>query len=144
MQFKDEYYQKVDGGRQAALDFREAVREYIGKKLPHLSSLPIIVKAYANGDGLSRLLVKANIINQPLSLIDFVKGFSQAYETCDFVLVGTGKDRADVKIKGKCISLCSSVRHTKSKKGFLNSLLGILRVVMSYSEHVMTMDTFEC
>lgn len=100
MQFKDEYYQTIDGGRQAALNFRESVRGYLKKEQPHLSSLPIVVKAFANGDGLSKLLAKDNIIKPPLSLIDFAKGFSQAYDTCDFVLVGSGKDRADVKIKG--------------------------------------------
>ncbi|KAH8689595.1 hypothetical protein BGW36DRAFT_365364 [Talaromyces proteolyticus] len=98
--FKDKYYQTVDGGRKAALDFRELIREYLKKEQPDMSNLPVMVKAFANGDGLSKLLVKGNIIKSPSSLTDFAKGFSQAYDTCDFVLVGSGKDRADVKIKG--------------------------------------------
>jgi hypothetical protein len=107
LRFKDDYYLNVDGGRKAALDLRASVQDYLKKQQPQLSSLPIVVKAFANEDGLSHLLVKAKIIKSPGLLGDFAKGFSQAYNTSDFVLVGSGKDRADEKIKGKCFSLNS-------------------------------------
>jgi hypothetical protein len=73
--------------------------------MPELPGLPIIVKAFANADGLSQVLVKHKITKSPDMLWDFVKGFSQACETFDFVLVGSGKDRADEKIKREPSSL---------------------------------------
>ncbi|RDW68759.1 uncharacterized protein DSM5745_08519 [Aspergillus mulundensis] len=99
--FKDKYYADVDGGRRAALDLRTAVQEYLKKEQPELAGLPIVVKAFANYDGLSQLLVKMKLLKNLLWLNGFAKGFSQAFDTCDFVLVGAGKDRADEKIKGK-------------------------------------------
>jgi hypothetical protein len=101
MQFRNKYYSSADGGRNAALDLRVSIKAYLEQTMPGLSGLPIIVKAFANADGLSQVLVKSGIIKSPDMLWDFVKWFSQACETFDFVLVGSGKDRADEKIKGK-------------------------------------------
>ncbi|KAH6891427.1 hypothetical protein B0T10DRAFT_528593 [Thelonectria olida] len=98
MKFKDEYYKAPDGGRKAALEIRTQVKDYLDKEKPDLACLPIIVKAFANEDGLSQLLVKAGIIRTSQGLLGFTKDFSQACETADFVLVGSGKDRADKKI----------------------------------------------
>jgi hypothetical protein len=101
-QFKDEYYSDVEGGRKAALDLRDSVQKYLKQLRPtgELSRLPIIIKAFANSEGLSQLLMRTKIIEPPFSLGDFAKGFSQAFDTSDFILVGSGKDRADGKIKG--------------------------------------------
>ncbi|CAM1502320.1 Fc.00g043040.m01.CDS01 [Cosmosporella sp. VM-42] len=96
--FKDEYYAAADGGRKAVLDIRKKVRDHLNKKHPEMASLPIVIKAYANEDGLSQLLMNAGIIRSPQSLLSFTKDFSQACKTADFVLVGSGKDRADKKI----------------------------------------------
>lgn len=62
--------------------------------------MPIVVKAFANADGLSQLLVRLKLLSSLSHLNLFARGFSQAFDTCDFVLVGAGKDRADEKIKG--------------------------------------------
>lgn len=101
MQFKNEYYSSAGGGRSAALHLRDSIQDYIKTNKPELSGMPVVVKAFANADGLSQVLMKAGIIKSPDMLWDFVKWFSQAYETFDFVLVGSGKDRADEKIKGE-------------------------------------------
>jgi hypothetical protein len=60
--------------------------------------MPIMIKAFANADGLAQVLAK--LTKSPKSLASFVKGFSQARDASDFVLVGSGKDRADEKVKG--------------------------------------------
>jgi hypothetical protein len=99
-QFKGDYYKDIDGGRNAALDLEAAVREYLKSSHPDLSSMPIMIKAFANADGLAPLLVRAKLLKSPESLTSFAKGFSQARDASDFVLVGSGKDRADEKIKG--------------------------------------------
>ncbi|KAL4883362.1 hypothetical protein BJY04DRAFT_184509 [Aspergillus karnatakaensis] len=98
--FKEAYYKDKDGGRNAALDLEAAVREHLKSSHPELSSIPIMIKAFANADGLAHLLVKAKLTKSSGSLIGFATGFSQAFDASDFVLVGSGKDRADEKIKG--------------------------------------------
>ncbi|KAK3940250.1 hypothetical protein QBC46DRAFT_385688 [Diplogelasinospora grovesii] len=98
--FKHEYYSSPDGGRKAALDLRTSIQDYLRKTMPDLVNLPIVVKAFANADGLSYVLIKSKIITSANMLWDFAKGFSQTCELFDFVLVGSGKDRADKKIKG--------------------------------------------
>ncbi|RAH80827.1 hypothetical protein BO86DRAFT_340745 [Aspergillus japonicus CBS 114.51] len=98
--FKDKYYTDSNGGRQAALDLEEVVREYLKKCYPNFEKLPIMIKAFANLDGLSQFLSKAKLIKSPMALTTFAKGFSQASHISDFVLVGSGKDRADEKIRG--------------------------------------------
>ncbi|KAJ4232321.1 hypothetical protein FSOLCH5_009784 [Fusarium solani] len=98
--FKDEYYSASDGGRKASLDLRDRVRDFLQSERPELANLPIVVKAYANELGLSQFLVASSIIKTPHDLLDFAKDFTQASETTDFVLVGSGKDRADKKIQG--------------------------------------------
>ncbi|KAL2682340.1 hypothetical protein Neosp_006790 [[Neocosmospora] mangrovei] len=98
--FRDEYYSASDGGRKASLNLRDRVRDFLQSERPELANLPIVMKAYANELGLSQFLVSSNIINTPHDLLDFAKDFTQASETTDFVLVGSGKDRADKKIQG--------------------------------------------
>lgn len=100
LQFKEEYYKDIDGGRNAALGLEAAVREHLKSSHPELSSMPIMIKAFANADGLAQLLFKAKLMKSPGSLTNFAKEFSQASWVSDFVLVGSGKDRADEKIKG--------------------------------------------
>lgn len=100
-QFKEDYYKDMDGGRKAAVDLEAAVREHLKSSRPELSSMPIMIKAFANADGLAQILVKAKLTKSAGFLASFAKEFSQARDTSDFVLVGSGKDRADEKIKGK-------------------------------------------
>lgn len=97
-QFRGDYYRDIDGGRNAALDLETAVKEHLKSSHPELSSMPIMIKAFANADGLAQVLAK--LTKSPKSLDSFVKGFSQARDASDFVLVGSGKDRADEKVKG--------------------------------------------
>lgn len=109
-QFSDKYYANnlEEGGKQAAMDLKAKVQEYLQSVEPDLGHLPVIIKAFANGDGLARLLVRAGIIKNDTGLSLFTSGFSQADDLFDFVLVGKGKDRADQKITGEIILPSSS------------------------------------
>jgi hypothetical protein len=98
--FKDEYYTATDGGRKASLDLRDGVRSFLQANRPELSDHPMLIKAYANEAGLSQFLVSSGIITAPRDLVEFAKDFTQASEYTDFLLVGSGKDRADKKIQG--------------------------------------------
>lgn len=107
LQFDDRYYHDdaADGGERAAVDLRAAVRQHLQTLGGGLAGLPIMVKAFASGDGLAYLLSKAGIVSQAQSqdvVSRFTRGFSQADDMFDFVLVGKGKDRADHKLMGKC------------------------------------------
>ncbi|KAH7082404.1 hypothetical protein FB567DRAFT_531213 [Paraphoma chrysanthemicola] len=98
--FQDEFYQGHDGGRKAAWNLQTCVKDYFEKSEPDLASMPVVVKAFANGDGLSKFLANSVVTKHSTSLWDFAKGFSQSHALSDFVLVGNGRDRADKKIKG--------------------------------------------
>jgi hypothetical protein len=76
------------------------VRSYLEAAKPELGRLPIVIKAYCNGDGLLGFLSDVGVAQSSSALWDFAKGFSQAHTASDFVFVGYGKDRADKKIKG--------------------------------------------
>lgn len=58
------------------------------------------------------------MIKAPRDLVEFTKDFTQAFENTDFVLVGSGKDRADKKIQGKrhnsCHFFATSLAHTEA------------------------------
>lgn len=98
--FKPEYYTSVDGGRKAALELRNSIHDHLQRTAPESANLPIVIKAFANSDGLSQFLVKSKTIKSQNVLWDFAKGFSQSSQLSDFILVGAGKDRADKKIEG--------------------------------------------
>jgi hypothetical protein len=99
--FQNEFYQGPDGGRKAAWKLQTCVKDYLEKSEPGLACLPIVIKAFANGEGLSKFLANAVGTKHSSSLADFTMGFSQSQALSDFVLVGNGKDRADKKIKGE-------------------------------------------
>lgn len=101
-QFRDEYYRSDHGGRKAALDIRARVKEYLGKAKPELADLPVVIKAFANADGLSQMLVRKGIVRDTSVLWDFARDFSQGCETAEFVLLGSGKGRVDKKIASEC------------------------------------------
>lgn len=91
----------MEGGRKAAMDLRSAVQGYLREHKPALADMPIMIRAFANVDGLSQVLARSKVIKSPDALWGFVKGFSQSAGLVDFGLLGSGKDRADEKIKGK-------------------------------------------
>ncbi|PSN73276.1 hypothetical protein BS50DRAFT_568853 [Corynespora cassiicola Philippines] len=98
--FQDNYYRDTRAGRSAAEDLEKHAREYLEKSRPALAKLPIMVKAFANANGLSKHLVSSDVICSGGQLLDFAKEFSHAQAVSDFVLVGGEKELVDEKIKG--------------------------------------------
>ncbi|KAL2134833.1 hypothetical protein VTI74DRAFT_10729 [Chaetomium olivicolor] len=106
--FDDKYYANdmADGGERAAVDLHAAVQGYLKSTDPRLAALPVVTKAFASGEGLATLLVKAGMSttgDAPRAVSRFTRGFSQAGDTGEFVLLGKGKDRADHKLMGECL-----------------------------------------
>ncbi|KAF2994272.1 hypothetical protein E8E13_002559 [Curvularia kusanoi] len=98
--FKDSYFLNPDGGRRAVDDLHAQVRSSITRVKPDLARLPIVVRAYANIDGMPGYLSRLGLAQSSASLWNFAKTFSQAHAGSDFVFVGSGKDMADKKIEG--------------------------------------------
>lgn len=103
--FQDSYYLDPNGGQKAAQDLQTQVKEYLSKSRPDLARLPITIRAFANIDGMSGHFSRLGLVQSPVGLWSFAKSFSQACAGSDIVFVGSGKDRADKKIKGKSLSV---------------------------------------
>jgi len=73
------------------------------------NDLRIVVKVYANVDGLAQALLKGGTVDSVAHVRSFVTGFTNRLPLCDFIDVGHGKERADNKIKGR-----SSIKHYKN------------------------------
>lgn len=105
-----------------------------------------MIKAFASADGLSQLLVRHKVISSPIALWEFAKGFSQSSQLFDFVLVGTGKDRADKKIEGTMIrhmqfSTPEYLQADHNQECLSTSSL-ILHVIIFFSVPATTMAMF--
>lgn len=63
----------------------------------------IVVRAYANTKGLGRALRRDSKMRGNSDLASFARGFTQRQGLFDFVDVGSGKEEADEKIRGKSL-----------------------------------------
>ena len=99
--FIDEYLRKgVKGGQSAAQQLQRSVRDkLIGMGRVEATDV-VVVRAFANVEGLSRTLREAGHAEAAENLLPFIQGFNQM-KFCDFVAVGHGKDKADEKIRGE-------------------------------------------
>lgn len=77
------------------------MRDYLENAEPTLARLPVVIRAFANVDRMSKFLLQTGVIESSSSLSEFAKQFCQASATSDLILIGHGEDRADKKIKGE-------------------------------------------
>jgi hypothetical protein len=63
--------------------------------------LDILVRAFANLEGLAIALVRDDRLKDVSQLRAFATGFSSRRAFFDFIDVGVGKERADHKIRGR-------------------------------------------
>ncbi|KAL8391817.1 hypothetical protein RB595_002138 [Gaeumannomyces hyphopodioides] len=101
MPFKDDLVKDgAQGGRQAAHNLKQAVREQLDATPDaKLSHLQVLVRVYANLRGLDRVYHDVGVLPPHSSLDDFVRGFNMADASFDFVDAGNGKECSDEKIK---------------------------------------------
>lgn len=105
MIFEDSFLQQGEqGGKDAANQLWLSIRDYVSTQFPNLQSPKILTRLYANFKGLADVCVRAGIIERASVLEDFARGFNGSRLLFDFVDVGSGKDRADDKIAGRCYS----------------------------------------
>lgn len=65
------------------------------------ADVKVVVRIYANLQGLATVCHRAGIVDHPGKIEEFARGFTRGKTLCDFTDVGPGKDRADGKIAGK-------------------------------------------
>lgn len=92
----------MSGGEHTAQKLREATLDYV-KTLDETSKydVEIVVRIYANIEGLNKTYRDTKILSSPSQFDMFVRGFNKSHPLCDFVDAGNDKEAADSKIKGK-------------------------------------------
>lgn len=83
--FRDEFIRSgLDGGRRAAVMFRDELTEWVPKNVEHApSDFKIVVKVYADLKSLAGWFFKAGVIETPSILGDFARGFNTLFEFVD-------------------------------------------------------------
>ena len=90
------------GGRNAAAKLYNAVMECALSNVEECpADIKVVARVYANVKGLGEVCARAGIVDHPIRVEDFVRGFTCGRTLFDFTDVGTGKDRADSKIEGE-------------------------------------------
>ena len=102
MIFEDRLIQRGEiGGREAAGVLWAAVRDYVQRIMPDLTTdYKIVTRVYANLKGLGDVCNRAGLLEGPTMMDDFARGFTGSKQLFDFTDVGSGKDRADDKVSG--------------------------------------------
>ena len=81
---------------------KQAVESFIKSDARSIAkNSKIIVKAYANCYGLESYLNFGNEKSELVDLQEFVRGFNQGECLFEFIDVGDGKERTDIKLKGR-------------------------------------------
>lgn len=99
------------GGRQAADLLKKSVDQWARANLVQCpSDFRIVARVFANAKGLAETCRRAGIVSSPEIVEDFLRGFTTSHDHFNFVDVGPGKDRADVKMNGKQLTKILSLR----------------------------------
>jgi len=72
----------------------------LGFEANNANNVQVMVKAYANMNGLAQACVRDGKVQGVADMSQFWIGFSRRYPLMDFVDVGSGKEEADNKIRG--------------------------------------------
>jgi hypothetical protein len=107
VQFHEKYLrQGINGGLEAADAFMKTTQEYLktlGSSIRDAENVQVVVKAYANLEGQSRVCFKnKKLVSCFDDMSQFWIGFTRKFSTFDFVDVGPGKEEADHRLCRKC------------------------------------------
>lgn len=100
-QFLDDYVKDgASGGERAARDLRQAILDHLKDKTYFQHDYKILIRVYANLQGLSKTYSDARIIPNSKVFLDFVQTFNKTHDLVEIVDAGNDKEAADSKIKG--------------------------------------------
>lgn len=102
VQFQDKYItRKAQGGESLADELLIRVREYLRPQFEDADSLDIIVRVYANLEGMANYLVRLDKVRNLGSLRAMATGFCGRIASFDWIDVGVGKEgNSGRKIRG--------------------------------------------
>ena len=89
------------GGKDAADALLAELQQYVRESTGETNRVDILVRAFANVGGLGAALVRDGRLTHVDQLRAFATGFSSRQAFFDFVDVGAGKERADLKVRGE-------------------------------------------
>lgn len=89
------------GGQKAAAVLSEGIKEHL-RILGEICQVQISVYIFFNKQGLSKTLGHCSYHGARIRFDSFVAGFNQATERFMMVDVGSDKEAADSKMRGKC------------------------------------------
>ncbi|EKG09369.1 Zinc finger CCCH-type protein [Macrophomina phaseolina MS6] len=89
----------VEGGSDAAHKLQSEMNHILDVYEGAAGNWSVMVYIYANVEGLSRKLASVGIIKSPVELYTFTRAFNLHQPLFNFIDVGSGKERADHKIK---------------------------------------------
>jgi hypothetical protein len=112
LQFHDSFITRGrKGGEDAADALLAALQQYVRGVTSEPSGMDILVRAFANVSGLGAALERDGRLKDAGQLRAFATGFSRRQAFFDFVDVGAGRERADLKVRGETyqfqFSICS-------------------------------------
>lgn len=87
------------GGAKAASLLHTYIKKHVESLYPG-SDLPIMVNMYTSLGGIAGKLTQLGVLRSPAAINDFVRGFNTSQDLFHIVDVGSGKERADHKIRG--------------------------------------------
>lgn len=91
----------MDGGKKAAVLLVQAVTEELQSRNPFTAhQMQVIVRIYANMQGLAKTYEEMGVLPHSAMFKDFVRGFNMGDTMCDYVDAGNGKECSDEKVKG--------------------------------------------
>lgn len=91
----------ADGGSEAGHMLLKEIKQHVQQRHENASALwPIMVQIYCNFEGLSRKLAQIGVIKSTAEFRAFAAEFNLSQPLFSLVDVGSGKERADHKIKG--------------------------------------------
>ncbi|KAL8834983.1 MAG: hypothetical protein Q9170_003504 [Blastenia crenularia] len=98
--FRDVFLNKnEEGGRYAADELRVRIQQYMKEFGLDANSTDVVVRAYANLRGLGKACFTNGLTKASADLCLFANGFNGRQPLFDFVDVGSGKERADHKVR---------------------------------------------
>lgn len=90
----------------AAQHLHQQIEEYLPRLGKDVARCRIMVRIYANLQGLSKASARLNLCGgEARALAPFTAGFTRAQELFDFVDAGDKKEGADFKIRGTFVVL---------------------------------------
>ena len=101
-QFQDKYVtRKAQGGEALADELNIRIREYLRELFEDADSLDIIVRVYANLEGMANYLVRLDKVRNLGQLRAFSTGFCGRITSFDWIDTGVGKEGgAGRKVRG--------------------------------------------